>query len=59
MTAALCLNAALSALVFIAILAILAKSIGTGALRPARRSHRLALHTDAMAAVAVPEAYSH
>jgi hypothetical protein len=56
MTAVLFLNAALSTLVFIAILGMLAKGIGTGALRRTRRSPRIALHTAALAAVVVPEA---
>jgi hypothetical protein len=56
MTAVLLLNAALSTLVFIAILGMLAKSIGTGALRQTRRSRRVALRTLAPAAVALPEA---
>jgi hypothetical protein len=56
MTAALLLNAALSTLVFIAILGMLTKGIGTGALRPTRRSRRIALRTAVLAAVVVPEA---
>jgi hypothetical protein len=55
MTAVLFLNVALCTLVFIAILAMLAKGIGAGTVRPTRRSRRIALRTAVLAAVVVPE----
>jgi hypothetical protein len=58
MTAALFLNAALSAVASIAVLGMLAKSIGTGAPRPTRRSRRIALRTADIGAAVVPETYS-